>query len=225
MARPRYLRPCAPYKRTWVGFPDGFLHDKEVTFLLKGFMAVLCSFLDPNTGIGSPTYRALEAASGCKKRWLNRLSNALVALGYLEVEERTGTGLEYYLKGGPLRMDLATEGGGLADHPPGGLADHPMIIDDDLIRFLKNRHGLGAADAAAVAAAMSPDRLRELLTYVEANPPAHADRYILAAAAKERRKPARRPPAEQLPLKSPGELEQRRAAAPVTAVPRRARPG
>jgi hypothetical protein len=94
-----------------------------------------------------------------------------------------------------------------------------MIDDDDLITVLISKHGMGAADAAGVAQALSPYRLRELLAYIETNPPAHPPNYILAAVAKERSKRRRAAPVEQLPLKPPGPLEQKREAITIAEPP------
>jgi hypothetical protein len=223
------LRACAPYEPDWIAFPKGFIRDPEVSPLFKGMMAVLCDFLDWTTGLGSPTYRALEAATGLKKWRIRQLIRGVAALGYVDVDEQPGNGLEYRLKGGPLRLDLTGEGGTARPHPPGTARPHPPgtarphpidLIDDDLIWVLEKNYEMGAADAAAVAASMPPDRLRQLLAYIDANPQiAHRGRYILAAAKKEPRQRRRAAPrVEQLALKSPGELEHRRAAAVAASV-------
>jgi len=230
---PRHLRTCAPYEPEWVPFPKGFVRDPEVTPLLKGMMAVLCDFIDAATGYGAPTYRALADAVGLQKWRIRQIIRGLESLGYVDVAARPGSGLEYRLKGGPLR--LVFEGGGVQhdhtppvqhDHTPPVQHDHtprystttpPIMIDDfDLIPFLKTNYGLGAADAAAVAQSMPPERLRELIAFVDATPTiAHPGPYILAAARNELRKKARKPRREQLPLAPPAPLEQRRALAAV----------
>lgn len=191
-------------------------------------MTVLCDFLDANTGQGSPTYRALEAAMGLKRWRIRHMIRALAALGYVDVEQRTGNGLYYRLKGGPLRMDLGGGGvqhdhtppGTARPHPPGTARPHPMKYDEmTTTTTLCEKYGMGAAEAAAIANSMSEEWLAEWVAYVDAR----GDRipnptgYLLAVARKRERCPTkrRRPSADQLALAAPSELEAAHAAAEI----------
>ena len=126
-------------------------------------MAVLSLCLDYRTGYGFPSQTWLATRTGRSAQTVRRLLRKIAALGWLDVSERgSGRGLEYRLKGGPLRLPIYPQplspvtGGPLSPVAGGPLSPVTPIssrristYDDEVVVALKT-HGVTDTQLSAL---------------------------------------------------------------------------